>query len=272
MDGATKKLLADKVRQSKKLARLANMVGRLRQLAIRKQETKVEYARSEVTTVTKGSEVERLLPSEVVRLADPDLENSFYADMMDGSLMEYELTGKERRSKGPLIVAIDNSGSMSGDPEVWSKAFGMGMLQIAIMQGRRFIGLHFDTTVQKRLRIDPKARETADAMKELLAFMEFFSGGGTNFVPVLREAVKKIREDGSFKDADIVIITDDAWSSPREFVGEYKAAAEELGFHTFAVQVGHVGMGALGALGAEVYNMTDLVSAYEIAGDIYSKM
>jgi Mg-chelatase subunit ChlD len=59
------------------------------------------------------------------------------------NLMQFKLEGKEKEGKGPLIVCIDNSGSMAGEREEWAKGFALGLLTIAKKQKREFCIIHF---------------------------------------------------------------------------------------------------------------------------------
>jgi hypothetical protein len=58
-------------------------------------------------------------------LADPDLEDLFYLRFAERGLMQYDMVGYEPQGQGPIIIAIDESGSMTTDyggmtGEVWS--------------------------------------------------------------------------------------------------------------------------------------------------------
>jgi hypothetical protein len=101
----------------------------------------------EITSITAGTNIERLLPSEIALLADPDLEDLFYLKFAEHNLMQYDLIGHEPEGQGPIIIAIDESGSMMTDyggmtGEVWSKAVMLALLSIARLQKRDLAVLH----------------------------------------------------------------------------------------------------------------------------------
>ena len=56
--------------------------------------------------------------------------------------MQYELKGTEKQGKGPIVVCVDNSGSMSGDRETWSIVVALALLEIATMPKREFACIH----------------------------------------------------------------------------------------------------------------------------------
>jgi len=147
--------LAKQLKSNSKLKELMKLAGRMRNIAAKAQEHKVEYARSEVTSIEKGGDIDRVLPSEMAMLCDDATEDQFYSALLDESVSQYRLEGKDRKGKGPIICLVDNSGSMSGQPELWSKAFSFGLYQIASMHKRPFYGIHFDTAVGPTLRAAP---------------------------------------------------------------------------------------------------------------------
>jgi hypothetical protein len=63
-----------RVRNSAQLRRIAELAGRFRRVAAAKQRQKVTHALDEVAGVELGADLGRLLPSELVKLADEELE------------------------------------------------------------------------------------------------------------------------------------------------------------------------------------------------------
>jgi uncharacterized protein with von Willebrand factor type A (vWA) domain len=110
-----KLLIAQQVGHSPKLQQIAAVCGRFTRIALQQQKTRVKHQPDEITSITTGSEIERLLPSEIALLADPDLEDLFYLRFAERGLMQYDLVGHEPGGQGPIIIAIDESGSMTTD-------------------------------------------------------------------------------------------------------------------------------------------------------------
>src|SRR5215813_13928197 len=46
--------------------------GRFKRIALQQQKTRVKHPPDEITSIITGCEIERLLPSEIALLADPD--------------------------------------------------------------------------------------------------------------------------------------------------------------------------------------------------------
>lgn len=230
---ARKREILSKVQKSRKLARIAELAGRLKHLAAQKQRTKATDVQDEVSDVVMGDDLARLLPSEAALLADDDLFVEFARRFLERGLLQYELKGKERKQRGPIVVCVDNSGSMAGEREEWSKAVALAMLEIARRQKRGFALVHFDGDVQLVLKV---GRGEAGAWEDLVKAMEFFSGGGTDFAPPLQRALAIIREDGAFEKADVVLITDGAAGD--HYAPAYRLSAQGLGAHTYGILIG----------------------------------
>jgi uncharacterized protein with von Willebrand factor type A (vWA) domain len=106
------------LRNNKKLKKIADMAGRFKRIATQKQREKVKKGMDEIYDLSLGREINRLIPSELMKLRHPVTKKQFYKDMAEGNLLQYELRGKEKKNKGAIIVCIDDSGSMSGTPEI----------------------------------------------------------------------------------------------------------------------------------------------------------
>jgi hypothetical protein len=120
-----KLVIAQQVGHSPKLQQIAAVCGRFTRIALQQQKTRVKHPPDEITSITTGANIERLLPSEIALLAEPDLEDLFYLRFAERGLMQYDLIGHEPHGQGPIIIAIDESGSMTTDyggmtGEVWS--------------------------------------------------------------------------------------------------------------------------------------------------------
>ncbi|HTD26928.1 MAG TPA: hypothetical protein VK649_08115, partial [Candidatus Elarobacter sp.] len=108
-----------------KLRKLAAVVGRMREQALALRRSPFERASEEIFEVRLGSDLERLLPPELLALHHPVLRHDFARRLVEGRLLSYSLRGADQRGRGPMIVCLDGSGSMAGDKEIWSKAVAL---------------------------------------------------------------------------------------------------------------------------------------------------
>ncbi|NJK32448.1 MAG: hypothetical protein HC927_08565 [Deltaproteobacteria bacterium] len=157
--------LAQRVGQSQRLKQIAAVCGRFTRVALNVQYSKVKHPPDEITSITTGRELGRILPSEIALLTDPRLEDLFFLKFAEGRLMQYDLIGNEKQGQGPIIVALDSSGSMSEgmggvSKEVWSKAVMLALLAVARLQQRDFAVIHFSGSGQLSSYHFPQAKAT----------------------------------------------------------------------------------------------------------------
>lgn len=198
------------------LRKLVELAGRLRIRARAKQRTKTKYAPESIVDVTLGGEIDRLLPSELAMLVIPETKMLLLRKVLEREAQQYELEGEEDLDRGPVIVAVDSSGSMKGIRNQWAMAVAIAVLEVAAMQRRAFVLMHFDGQVQASYTVPKPSSLTLDKLVEMVSF---FSGGGTNFAPPLAQAHGIIsaekHKDGTFARADVMLITDGqaSWGS-----------------------------------------------------------
>jgi uncharacterized protein with von Willebrand factor type A (vWA) domain len=200
--------VVQRLRSDERLRRIAKLAGRLRAQAIQKQNTKAAHGREELCDVEAGDDLGRLLPSESVLLADEDLEALLYRRLLERSALQYQLRGQDHRAEGPIVLCLDESGSMRGARDEWAKAVALAMMEVAARQNRAFSVVHFDGAVTS---VDRFAQPKAVGLDALLACVSSFSGGGTSIASALGEANRLLRdaaEQRAFARADVVLITD----------------------------------------------------------------
>src|SRR5262249_36391897 len=168
--------LAMRVMRSPKLKLIAEMCGRFTHIAMSVQKSRVNHPPSEITSITIGNDLAHLLPGEVALLGDPDLEDLFYLKFAERRLLQYELEGRESEGRGPIILALDESGSMSETlggvvKEAWGKSVMLGLLAIARRQKRDLAVIHFSGPDQLQSGVFPKGECST---LELIDAVEFF--------------------------------------------------------------------------------------------------
>lgn len=255
-----KRALAKKISNSHKLKKIAKLAGRMRRIAAEKQRSKASDCREEVTDIEQGSDLNRLLPSELMDLLNGDggeREAMFWARFLDRQCLQYKLSGKEKEGQGPIVICMDESGSMSGDREVWAKAVAMALLDVAKRQKRSWSFIHFSYGVD---RVDTFEKGEVSTEK-LMECMEHFSGGGTNFTQPLEAAVEVIRKDKEFKKADILLVTDGCCHTDAAWNERFKAVKKELGFSLYSVlvQTDETYFGPVKGLSDQVFSINELV-------------
>lgn len=220
-----KKDAIERIRKSPKLKHLTDLIGRFKESAITEQKKKTKHGAVEISSVTVGKKIEDTLPSERMMLSNDTTKSDFYNRYSEGRLMTYSKESNKSKNKGPIILCCDESGSMDGDRETWSKAFTMGVLEIAQIQKRDFAFIAYDSHANEPIVI--KKGEVSP--EKVITICEEFLDGGTNFEAPLRKALDLIK-DSTFKNADIIFVTDGDCSVSDSFKQKFKQVKEDKEF------------------------------------------
>ena len=193
------------LRADPRLRRIAALAGRMRLTAKKAQQSRVEPGREEAVDVEMGDDIQRLLPSELAQIADPDLEILVLRRLVERQALQYRLAGTEAAERGPIIVLVDSSGSMSGARSEWAMGVALALLEVAARQRRPFALAHFDDGVQAAWTVEKPRSLT---LARLLEMVSFFSGGGTNVQTALDHAHALIIGRSHMRKADVILVSD----------------------------------------------------------------
>ncbi|MHA1950664.1 MAG: VWA domain-containing protein [Candidatus Thorarchaeota archaeon] len=191
------------------LKELADRLGRYHSLMGEKIWDPTAHGKSEVFSVERSGDIERVLPGELVQLGYPTTKYLFYSKLADKSLLTYELRGEgwtqpEKEERGPVVICIDTSGSMSGLPESIAKAVSLAVAKEANSQSRNVHMILFGSRNETK---EFTFNKSENAVQSLLDFLNLSFGGGTDFDSALRAALEKLSDD-EFRLADVLFITD----------------------------------------------------------------
>lgn len=262
--------LAEQLRNSHKLKQIAEIVGRMKRLAIAKQKSKTTKIPEEIIDVEIGNNLDRILPSELVLLAMPETELVFLKKYTNNELLQYKMSGKERVGRGPIVVCVDNSGSMSGQREIWSKAVALGLLHLAIQQKRHFACIHFGSTVGRTIKFTPK-EDSNERLKKIIEMCEYFEGGGTDFQEPIDEAFEVITRSDDYKKADLVMITDGECDVNDDWLEDYLGNKKIMELKTISVNLGGYESEVLNKLSDIVIPVEELTTDdTKVAGEVFS--
>src|SRR3972149_4390265 len=122
------------------------------------------------------------------------------------------MKGRETVGRGPIILLIDNSGSMGAGEggitrEMWAKAMGLAMAEIALRDKRAIDFINFSSRTEMSKHVVSHALPPDERIRALIAVAEEYYGGGTDFEAPLDEAFTDV-ETAQFKKADVILVTD----------------------------------------------------------------
>jgi uncharacterized protein with von Willebrand factor type A (vWA) domain len=254
--------LADLLRKSAKIKDIVKMLGRMRleALSIKRSRT------SRSTPVKRGVEtvgidgIERVLPDELAALAIGDQgEDLFLKRLLEEDLLAYSYKNPIEETQGPILIAVDGSGSMAGAKEIWAKGLAIATILQAKKERRKSYGIIFGASENEIFEIDVNRLED-------LATASFHMG--TNFGPPLRWAQDKCKEQPR---ADLFFITDGVCDIEDERKTEFIQAKIRSGAKCYSVLIGSETTETVKQFSDKVFSLSASPNARE-GGQILSEI
>ena len=245
-------------RNNPELQKLCELLGKMNKEASRAEKIKimetVQYentvidynSKEEICGVTFSNRIEDALPQELGLLADEEMSLLFDLKFVERRLMSFEKMGyagetvskveekekavEKKEKKGPVIVCVDTSGSMSGNPENIAKALTLCLASMAHKQDRQCFLINFSTDI-----------ETFDFSKdkglsELLKFLQMGFHGGTDVFPALWKGLEMMKDE-AYQKADLLVVSDFEFSYDNEELLDTMNEQREKGNHFFGLSI-----------------------------------
>jgi len=248
--------------RSRKLGELARLVGRMKQDARALRRKTLDRGITEAYDIERGADLGRIIPSELVAMHHPVMVRDFRRRLLEGEVLQYRLREDEQKGKGPMVVCIDVSSSMQGDKELWAKAVGLTLMDIARRQRRLFRAVLFSSGEESLRVLDlNRVRRYEPELGKVIEMAEYFPGGGTDFQRPL-DASLALLGDSRLKRGDIVMITDGECQVSPEWLAHFRERKEELKFTVFGVlvDVGAVDTSSLAAFADRITSVKKLTA------------
>ena len=214
------------------------------------------FGKNRIQTVRFSDSINNLLPMEAAKLLNPSLKWKFYADMLEGKLLSYQLLGKHYtgppriKPRGPMIVLVDTSGSMHGAPQTLAKSAVLAMAKRMLSQQRDMKVILFASTSQ-HLEIELSSRKKMS--EKFLNFLIYTFGGGTDFNTALASGLKSLKEK-DFQGADLLFITDGKSEVSDELVlARWEEAKKKYNAKVYSLIVGGSGASGLSKISDYTY-------------------
>jgi len=233
--------LAMLILHNETLRRIAQLCGRMKMIAAQVERTRLTLGNTELYGVTLGNDVRNLLPTELALLSRPVLKRLFYAKFAEKSLNQYERYTPEPVGRGPIIVTIDESGSMWGRKNEWAKAVVLSLLSIAAKQKRDLRVIHFGSAHELLVEDYKKGKGTTEQVMNTA--LHFFNGG-TDYEHWMREALSAI-ETSEFDRADVVAVSDGECGVGDELLKQWQTTKAARGFRCVGILTGAPRGGAI---------------------------
>lgn len=188
------------------LRRISELAGRFRRVARSRQRQKVSHGLDDVVGVEPGGDAGRLLPSELARLAAPELERDTRRRIAERQALCREHHASEPIGKGPILCVVDESGSMEGAKAHTAKALALAPAWIA-RRPRRWCGLvAYSGKSGERLPARPPGRWDEAALCD---WLPAFIGRGSDLDLPIGEVPRMYKELGAAAGVTgLVMVTD----------------------------------------------------------------
>ncbi len=195
-----------RVRTDPTLRRICTLAGRYRRVAQSKQRRKAVHGLDDVVGVELGGDLGRVLPHELAKLAVPEFEPDALRRLVERQLMCRQYEATEPVGKGPIIVVVDESGSMAGERVETAKALALALAWVARAQ-RRWCGLcaYSGDTGERVLALPPGRWDEGKLLDWLAAFL----GGGSSLDVPVAEMPRLYRDlRAPAGQTDVLFVTD----------------------------------------------------------------
>jgi uncharacterized protein with von Willebrand factor type A (vWA) domain len=202
------------------------------------------HIREEIDGVVLGDNLAAMLPLETVLLDCAETESIFYKKYVTKQLQlihgKSQTTKKEkddkvknqhRQQKGPMIISVDTSGSMYGEPESIAKSLLMSILDVAKREKRNCFLITYSVRA-KALDISKPYHWT-----QLMKFLRESFSGGTDGEEMLK-CITATLDTQEYSMADVLIISDFGFSYPCKKTHDAIAATKEKGTKYYALSIG----------------------------------
>jgi uncharacterized protein with von Willebrand factor type A (vWA) domain len=253
-----------------RLRRIALLFARYRRMGLSDRERKALLASEEVVDYIQGGDVARVLASELSNFAMVEREDLFYQKLVTRQLLLYELWQRHPRPR-PVYLCLDNSGSMSGDKEVWAKAAALALAHMALQHGRTVeIVLFGDAADPLRVVALHPEDKGPERLEKVVDVASYFLGGGTDFQKPLAHVLDSIRSADGKTGTDVLFVTDGQCPIPDEFVARFREAKGRHDIRLTTVVIGGEAL-SLAPLSDSVHRLDEgLASADQLAAEFAS--
>ena len=200
---------------------------------------------TEIEQISIGNDLSHVIPSEIAKLSESSTEMMFFKKFAERQLQVFankppmtaqekqvqENQTKPRLEKGPIIVSVDTSSSMKGEPEKLARSLLMQLLRLAKKQHRKCFVITFSV---RAMAVELTKPANWRCVKK---FLEEGFSGGTNGEQMLSVALDAL-QTRDFCMADVLIISDFEFPLPIEKTRKRMEEEHSKGTRYYGLQIG----------------------------------
>lgn len=253
-----------RVKSSQTLRRIFDLAGRFRRVAQSKQRQKTLHGYDDMVGITVSRDVGKVLSSELCRLLDPELELDALDRILSKRALAREYVAYEPVGKGPVVVCVDESGSMEGEPVENAKAFALALAWVAQHQKRYCCLIGYAGGSEGNLLVIPPGKSEPE---KLVKWLEHFYSGGTTLDVPLRELPAQYWQqiNPPKGKVDVVLITDALVKAPPPMVKAFNEWKAREQVKCYGIVLNH-GPGVLSQVCEETWTVKSISPDGEAVG------
>jgi Mg-chelatase subunit ChlD len=233
-----------------KMRRIALLAGRMYAALKGAKAQRVAGIPEEVIGTETGGDVAALLPQEYAMLGTDPTRRHLFSQIAQRRALQFERAGRDKKARGPLVIALDESGSMHGGRDEWAKAAMTALTRIAWEEKRAVVVVHFSTATKA---VVLKPGDKAGVVRAQHTFLD----GGTDIGRALMVGVDEVANLAALghRGADVVLVSDGGDAGSR--IGEALEEMRKAGTRLWSIAIDTPFRGDLKERASEYIHLTD---------------
>jgi len=171
-----------RVTDNGELRRIFEIAGRLRRFARAAQASKIKHGYDDMVGVKLDGNPAHFISAELCKLGIEELELDLLRRTVDRQVMSRQYEGEQPTGQGPVVVVVDESGSMGGPPVESAKALALTMGWVALHQKRWITFIGYSGGCAGNLLTFKPGKWNQGALLDWL--VHFYSGGSCLDLPI----------------------------------------------------------------------------------------
>lgn len=247
-EDTTRLMLAKMLTENPAFREVLRRAGMLRRMAASTAKRRAKGVGT-VVGLERGADLGRVLPAGLARLRHRRMRTLVHKDIAERALLQYRIEGHEPQGRGPIVLLVDESYSMTGRGMRWAKAAVIAAIRQGVAEKRPVWLAYFDTQVLNAYHLEADGTAHAisttdpaevigsrwgnvsDLTREALTRG---ASGGTDFGPALAWGLDVLER--AEERADMILVTDGLAHADAATV-ERLTAQKERGTRLFGLTV-----------------------------------
>lgn len=219
------------------LVDLARRIGRMGENGVQKAGKFMSAGKSDIAGITVGNDISAVLPSELAMLAEKRTQDIFLHNFTARRLQLFASASQskspDKHQDGPVIICVDTSSSMAGEPMRVAMVLAVAVAIIAWRRKRDVIVVKYSDSYDyielghSRLKLG-----------ELIQFFSQVNSGGNNENAMFRWLFKDIKPAyEEYDSADILCVSDFGWTLLTEETEQIIEEQKKQGMRFYGLNV-----------------------------------